>query len=294
MKTPDVHAQRELIATSHTRYKVGGTGNFSYNEALRVAGEIFKRKGVVASIEEIKGQKFRTVRNSAPQRGNAGESMSPPRIEVRGARSGRLYLTVDPSIGTMRELRATAQRIADKHREPVTVKRITKMRSNPVTDTLEKAMELTRTHTVYVAYDGNGNFVGYGFDRRYAKKLQPSGGYVQLLPRSSWKRLRKNPAPRETARGAEVSQAAKLYQDFTGHKATTARRVAVPHPTTGLAIGPLLAVAYETTRDGKRERYLHEFRRGARPLLAASHDGRSLQLLGGAYRFTERGIVDGK
>jgi hypothetical protein len=104
---------------------------------------------------------------------------------------------------------------------------------------------------------------------------------------------RKNPAPRGD--GARERAAAKLLQDFTGHAPRRARQVAVPgDPGAGLAVGPVLLIGYETTRDGKREKYVHEFRRGARPLLAASHDGRALYLLGGAYRFTERGIVDRK
>lgn len=108
--------------------------------------------------------------------------------------------------------------------------------------------------------------------------------------------VKKNPAPRspdaEPGASGKVRQAAALYQAFTGHKATTGKQVRLPAASVGLAIGPLLAVAYETTRDGKREKYMHEFRRGARPLLASSHDGLSLYLLGGAYRFTDRGIVD--
>jgi hypothetical protein len=100
----------------------------------------------------------------------------------------------------------------------------------------------------------------------------------------------RNPAARQN--GAGVDAAARLFAQFTGHKVAHAKRVRLPSDPVGLAIGPVLGISYETTRDGKREKYLHEFRRGARPTLAASSDGRRLYLLRGAYRFTERGIVD--
>lgn len=101
-----------------------------------------------------------------------------------------------------------------------------------------------------------------------------------------------------SARGRRVTlspegeAAARLLESFTGAAARRMRRVKLPRHKAALAVGPLHAIVYSTTRDGKRERYMHEFRREARPLLAASHDGRSLYLLEGAYRFTDRGIVD--
>jgi hypothetical protein len=51
---------------------------------------------------------------------------------------------------------------------------------------------------------------------------------------------------------------------------------------------------YSTVRDGRHENYVHRFGAKSRPLLAASSDGTQLYLLGGAYNFTERGIVDKK
>lgn len=49
---------------------------------------------------------------------------------------------------------------------------------------------------------------------------------------------------------------------------------------------------YTTVRDGKKERYIHNFKKSARPNLVASHDGAKIALIGGNYRFTDRGIVD--
>lgn len=63
-------------------------------------------------------------------------------------------------------------------------------------------------------------------------------------------------------------------------------------PKTGLVIGELDGVLYTTVRDGKREKYIHRFRKNSRPLLVSAHDGKSLHILGGEYEMTERGIVD--
>jgi hypothetical protein len=59
-----------------------------------------------------------------------------------------------------------------------------------------------------------------------------------------------------------------------------------------LAFGELLEVKYRTTRDGQTELYRHPFRASSRPLLAARHDGSRVYIVGGRYRFTDRGIVD--
>jgi hypothetical protein len=89
-----------------------------------------------------------------------------------------------------------------------------------------------------------------------------------------------------------IERAAQLFEDFTGHQARRVRHVKTRDHDTVLAVGPAEAVAYNAVRDGKRESYIHEFRKGSRPLLAVSDDGSQLYLLGGAYRFTDRGIED--
>jgi hypothetical protein len=90
----------------------------------------------------------------------------------------------------------------------------------------------------------------------------------------------------------KIAQAAKLYEDFSGHEPTRVRVRNVRDDDTLLHVGETEAIAYNARRDGKRDSYIHEFRKGSRPLLAASHDGKRLYLLDGAYRFTDRGITD--
>lgn len=117
------------------------------------------------------------------------------------------------------------------------------------------------------------------------------------------KRVRKNPVPPSSRvrsithlkgrERAEFDRAAKLYADFTGHDAEPFAEVPVPGmPRVAAVIGFCDGVLYTTVRDGKQERYIHEFAKRDRPLLLVSPDGRQLILYGGEYCFTERGIVD--
>lgn len=111
---------------------------------------------------------------------------------------------------------------------------------------------------------------------------------------------RANPVP-----ASRVKQAQSLGLSFTGHHpelrqrlgdAETARMLGLPlQPKTKIplfAFGELMGVKYRTIRDGREEFYTHSFRKSSRPLLAARHDGSRVYIVGGRYRFTDRGIVD--
>jgi hypothetical protein len=101
---------------------------------------------------------------------------------------------------------------------------------------------------------------------------------------------KKNPVP--PTRQRQIDAAAKLFEDFSGHKGNL---FSVPQPAlpkVALVVGYCDGIMYETVRDGKTEKYLHQFEKSSRPLLAASSDGKQLLVLGGAYDFTDRGIVD--
>ena len=92
---------------------------------------------------------------------------------------------------------------------------------------------------------------------------------------------------------AQLRRAAALYEDFTGHAAEVVARIRKPvYPDAVLVIGDCDGILYTTVRDGKTERYIHEFKATSRPLFCVSPDGKTLYLLGGAFSFTERGIVD--
>lgn len=99
-------------------------------------------------------------------------------------------------------------------------------------------------------------------------------------------RYRRNPESRE------LRQAEKLLTDFSGHEPSEIVNVKDKSFKTGLAVGPLLGIAYETVRDGETLPYFHEFRKSSRPLLAASSDGKALRIVGGRFQFTQAGITD--
>ncbi len=90
----------------------------------------------------------------------------------------------------------------------------------------------------------------------------------------------------------QIKQAQELFKDFRGDEPEGTRRVKLRNPKTGFVIGEMDGVLYTTVRDGKREKYIHNFKAKSRPLLVGSYDGKSLHIIGGRYEFTERGIED--
>lgn len=212
-------------------------------------------------------------------------------IEIRGTKTGKLHAVLNAKIGTMKQLRRTAQMIADKTGEQVSVKRVTKTRANPTPRRGKRKMPASEVREFFAKMAAGKQAA------REARLNTPEGDAERMRgneARLKAMRAKKNPQRRETYPASEVRAAARLREEFTGHESKRGKIVKPRSVKVGIDIGPCLAVAYETIRDGKREKYMHEFRPGARPLLAASFDGRSLFLLGGAYRFTDRGIVDGR
>ena len=91
----------------------------------------------------------------------------------------------------------------------------------------------------------------------------------------------------------DVRRAAKLAENFKGMDAESLGSIKVPAlPSVVAVIGECDGVLYTTERDGRQERYIHEFASKDKPLLCVSPDGRQLLLVGGRFVFTDRGIVD--
>lgn len=107
-------------------------------------------------------------------------------------------------------------------------------------------------------------------------------------------RLKKsNPETISKVLRKQVAKGVALYRKFSGMEPKFVRKVSVPkYPSTLIAIGPCDGILYTTVRDSKTEEYIHKFKRGKRPLLCSSVDGKQLFLLGGSYDFTQDGIVD--
>ena len=109
-------------------------------------------------------------------------------------------------------------------------------------------------------------------------------------------RLRKKISGGE--RGELLQKGMRLYRNFTGHKSEfEIHRLNVPGFPDELknlvVIGECTGVMYDTVRDGEMEKYIHQFeKKTSRPLFCVTPDGNQIVLLGGAYKFTERGIVD--
>lgn len=92
---------------------------------------------------------------------------------------------------------------------------------------------------------------------------------------------------------AQLNRAVDLYENFTGHRGEHIATIRVPDvPKVVAVVGEVEGIIYNTTRDGNFERYIHEFKKSARPVLAVTPDGKQLLLIGGDFEFTERGIVD--
>jgi hypothetical protein len=126
-------------------------------------------------------------------------------------------------------------------------------------------------------------------------KVWVAGQFVTLPVKNAKQRAmrggsKSNPSPRVNA---ELDQAAKRLQDFSGHPVQHLESAySRSEQKTGLIVGELDLIGYRAKRDGKTERYGHHFKRNSRPLLAVTSDGKQLHIVGGQYEFTEAGIED--
>jgi hypothetical protein len=90
---------------------------------------------------------------------------------------------------------------------------------------------------------------------------------------------------------AALSKATALYQGFTGKAPRKVHQLNIPPlPKAALAIGKVFGIMYSVDATG--ERFHHEFKSKAQPLLVVSPDGHQVFLHGGAFTFTKRGFVD--
>lgn len=87
----------------------------------------------------------------------------------------------------------------------------------------------------------------------------------------------------------DLDRAARLYRNFHERPARRIRLVPLRAPRVAMQIGRLDAVLYSSDHG---VRYKHAFRGRSRPYLVASHDGRTLAIVGGRFQMTARGIVD--
>lgn len=120
---------------------------------------------------------------------------------------------------------------------------------------------------------------------RVAQYYAPNGAPIK-------RSILTNPA-RETLNHStkEIGAALRRYKGFTGRKPGPLVKLRIPAPfKIGVAFGTLVEVVYISERDGLH--YRHTFRPKSRPLVVASSDGKQVQIVGGRFAFTDRGIVD--
>lgn len=132
------------------------------------------------------------------------------------------------------------------------------------------------------------------------RKSIPKGWVIGLQPMPPMKARKSNPGKRTkrarnpvpASKYVKIKAAIERFKDFTGMDPEHLDKYMISHPDVALLIGTLDAVSYTTVREGKTELYQHKFKKNSRPLLCVSHDGKQLVVLGGAYKFAERGIED--
>jgi hypothetical protein len=90
----------------------------------------------------------------------------------------------------------------------------------------------------------------------------------------------------------ELQAAAELYESFREKKPKRIGNIKFDLPKAVAIIGHVDLIGYRTTHGKKVVYYKHDFAEGSRPLFCVSADGRQLLLLGGRFKFTDRGIVD--
>ena len=129
-------------------------------------------------------------------------------------------------------------------------------------------------------------------------RAHPDGALPGWLIPKDGRRL-KNPVPPSSRADVkrrvfgDAENARLLYEKFTGHDGADSVVIDKPLiPDVMCVIGDIDGIMYTTMRDGKTEKYLHKFKKSARPLFCVSPDGLSLHLIGGSYQFGERGIED--
>ncbi len=138
-----------------------------------------------------------------------------------------------------------------------------------------------RTQAIAIALD---------LARKSYFKRYPKGALPAWLAPKSGKRMQ-NPVP--PSKKVQIRDASALYSNFTGHEAEVIERLAKPeYPDVLCTIGTVDGIMYTTERDNVIEKYVHKFHKDAKPLFCVTPDGTGIFFIGGAYDFTERGIVD--
>lgn len=131
-----------------------------------------------------------------------------------------------------------------------------------------------------------------------ARRFPVLGDYIlfpEIVRDHSTIAARRNPSGYQRAvdtYAGDLDRADDLLQSFAGRTARETLSVHESPIKAGLVVGKLEGVMYRANRDGEEANYFHRFKKNSRPLLIAAHDGSRIGIVGGRYRFTDRGIED--
>ena len=89
-----------------------------------------------------------------------------------------------------------------------------------------------------------------------------------------------------------VTNAIRLYESFHGSDPKFVDEYQIPTVSVAMLVGKVVAIEYITPHN-RRDQFRHEFAGKAQPMLAVSHDGKQLLIVGGQYYFNDHGIIDG-
>lgn len=87
-----------------------------------------------------------------------------------------------------------------------------------------------------------------------------------------------------------MTQAVRLFKDFHARnpRGTEIATIAQDAPENALLVGELYGIMYKTKET--KEPYLHRFSR-PKAKLYVSADGKQIYIVGGKYKFTDRGFI---
>lgn len=175
-------------------------------------------------------------------------------------------------------------------------------RENIVTKSRDYVVGITRPEgpLYFVAWTGRGLVMdddiskAHPVDKKMGESMRHAlteyTGETRTFVKKREAMRQTNPVP--PSRVAKMKGAIDLYQDFSGNAAEYYDEINIDWPDVALHVGKVDGILYTTNRDGQTEHYIHKFKARSRPMLVASHNGKALALVGGTYRFTDRGIVD--
>jgi hypothetical protein len=123
--------------------------------------------------------------------------------------------------------------------------------------------------------------------KKTKKKKNPGWRAVKKAVK---KKLKKKKAAKKKRNPEISSRLVKRFMMFhEGDEPTEAVEVKINVPDELSDMGELVALTYRTQKCGKVHIWEHEFDK--EPQLACGPDGKNIQIIGGSYTVTDRGIV---